>query len=166
MSIEQEITLWDGKSSSDIENIYSRYSSDDGFVSTLIALCECKIFENGATWLLKHHLERKNNIENRDVSAIYNMALKLEHWEAKLHVLQCMADMPICKTDKNKVERFLRDCLIDSNKFVRAWAYNGFYLMSVQYPEYKTETERIFEIAMRDEAPSVKARIRNIIKNQ
>ncbi len=72
--------------------------------------------------------------------------------------------MPIAKGEKKKIEVFLRQCLTDGNKFVRAWAYNGFYEISVQYPEYKKETKLFFEMAMRDEAPSVKARIRNIMK--
>ena len=59
---------------------------------------------------------------------------------------------------------FLRNCLVDNNKFVRAWAYNGFYELAVQYPEYEKETKQFFEMAMRDEAPSVKSRIRNIMK--
>jgi len=62
------------------------------------------------------------------------------------------------------VEAFLKKCLVDDNKFIRAWAYNGFYELSVQYPEHKDETKQFFEMAMRDEAPSVKSRIRNIMK--
>ncbi len=72
--------------------------------------------------------------------------------------------MPISKTDKKKVEGFLRECLIDNNKFVRAWAYNGFNELSIQYNEYRQETEQFFEMAMRNEAPSVRSRIRNIMK--
>ncbi|VAW46017.1 hypothetical protein MNBD_GAMMA04-800, partial [hydrothermal vent metagenome] len=44
------------------------------------------------------------------------------------------------------------------------WAYNGFNELSVQYNEYRKETEAFFEMAMRDEAPSVRSRIRNILK--
>jgi hypothetical protein len=72
--------------------------------------------------------------------------------------------MPISKNEIKTVEAFLRVSLTDSNKFIRAWAYNGFYEMAIQYPEYKNETKQFFEMAMRDEAASVKARIRNIIK--
>lgn len=164
MNIEQEINSWDGKSSSDIGAIYSRYACEEGFVANLVVLCGRKELEQGATWLLKHHLEHKNTIEDREVSAIYNLASNLEHWQARLHILQSMAYMPVAEADKRKVENFLRDCLMDANKFVRAWAYNGFYELSVQFPEYKSEAKHFFDIAMRDEAPSVKARIRNIIK--
>jgi len=54
---------------------------------------------------------------------------------------------------------------MSENKFVRSWAYNGFYGLSRQYPEYIQETKQFFEVAMKDEAPSVKARIRNVTKN-
>ena len=54
--------------------------------------------------------------------------------------------------------------MVENNKLVRAWAYNGFYEISRQYPEYKEETKKLFAMAMKDEAPSVKARIRNIMR--
>ncbi len=34
----------------------------------------------------------------------------------------------------------------------------------MQYPAYIEEPKQFFEMAMRDEAPSVKSRIRNIMK--
>ncbi len=58
----------------------------------------------------------------------------------------------------------MRKCLEDDNKFVRAWAYNGFYELAKQYPEYRTEAGQLFEMALRDEAASVKARVRNVMK--
>ncbi len=54
--------------------------------------------------------------------------------------------------------------LTDHNKFVRAWSYNGFFELSRQHSEYLDETKQFFQMTMRDEAPSVKARIRNIMK--
>ena len=80
------------------------------------------------------------------------------------HILQCLPYLAIPKKDKDKVQRFLRKCLVEDNKFLRAWAYNGFYELAVQYPEHVEETKQFFEMAMRDEAPSVKARIRNMMK--
>ena len=165
MSIEQELKRWDGKSSNDIGDIYNRYCEEDNFVTTLIELAGHKAFENGATWLLKHHLENKHKLTIALVSAVFKIAPALDAWEAKLHMLQSICYLPIGEADKKNVESFLRSCLMDTNKFVRAWAYNGFYEISVQYPEYKAETKAFFEMALRDEAPSVKARIRNIMKS-
>ncbi|WP_286235611.1 hypothetical protein [Thalassotalea sediminis] len=72
--------------------------------------------------------------------------------------------MSITNEESSNVYKFLRQTLTDQNNFVRAWSYNGFYELSRQHSMYKDETEQYFEMAMRDEAPSVKARIRNIMK--
>ena len=165
MNIEQEIQGWDGKSSGDIGAIYARYANEDCFVENLVELYGRKNLEKGVTWLLKCHLEKKHSLSTDTIAVIYRFALKLESWEAKLHVLQSMSYMPVGETEKNSVEFFLRNCLMDTNKFVRAWAYNGFYEISFQYPEFKDETKKFLEMAMKDEAPSVKARIRNIMKS-
>nr|MCP4417173.1 hypothetical protein [Chloroflexota bacterium] len=164
MSLEQEIRSWDGKSSTDVDAIYSRHYDDDFFVPNIIQFSEQAVLQKGATWLLKHHLENGQIIEPKETSKIFKLLHKLDNWEAKLHILQCIPFMQIAKTEKEEVAIFLRKCLIDNNKFVRAWAYNGFYEISIQYPEYKKETKQLLETAMRDEAPSVKARIRNILK--
>lgn len=164
MTIEQEIENWDGKSSSDITAIYQRYCNEPIFVSSLLKLIRDKKFQNGATWLLKHYLDDGHRLAADQVAVIYQLIPAFVSWESKLHILQGLPYMPIAETEKNTVETFLRNCLIDNNKFIRAWAYHGFYEISLQYPEYREETRQFFEMAMRDEAPSVKARIRNILK--
>lgn len=164
MSIEKDVACWNGKSASDIDAIYSRHSDDISFVSNIIVLCEQEHLQKGATWLVKRYLDDGHRLEVNEIAALYKQLPKFEAWEAKLHILQCMPDMPVGEAEKKRVEGFLRNCLADSNKFVRAWAYNGFYELSLQYPEYKIEAKQFLTMAMRDEAPSVKARIRNIVK--
>ncbi len=164
MSLEQEIACWDGKSVNGLEAIYSRYRDSDCFIKDVIELLQNETEQQGASWLLKRHLENGNKIEADEIAVIYRHLIELAHWEAKLHILQCIQFMKIAETETKQVELFLRGCLAETNKFIRAWAYNGFYEISVQYPEYKKETEQFFEMAMRDEALSVKARIRNIMK--
>lgn len=164
MSLEQEIVSWDGKSSNDIDVIYNRYCDEDSFGSKMIDFSRKVELQKGATWLLKRYLEDGQTIEARKCAALFKLLTKIEHWESKLHILQCLPYMQIGKTTKKDVDVFLRKCLIDDNKFVRAWAYNGFYEISLQYPEYKEETKQFFDMAMRDEAPSVKARVRSIVK--
>jgi hypothetical protein len=164
MSIKLEIEQWDGKSANDISDIYDRHCHSPSFTSKIITLIGNASFQKGATWLLKRHLENENQIIESEVTAIYQQLRVAEDWESKLHMLECFPFMPIYKPEKKKVEAFLRNCLVDSNKFVRAWAYNGFYELAVQYPEHEKETKQFFEMAMQDEASSVKSRIRNIMK--
>ena len=165
MSIEKDLSNWDGKSSSDIEAIYNRYCEDKTQVVSFQKLIQKVDLQKGVSWLLKRYLENNHRLEKDEIAGVFTLLSEIEHWEAKLHILQCIPYLPIGKAEKKYVEAFLRRCLIDKNKFVRAWTYNGFYEISLQYPEYKEETKQFFEIAMRDEAPSVKARIRNIVKN-
>lgn len=164
MSIKQEITAWDGKSADDIRTIYLHYYEQTSFVADIIALIGDTTLQKGATWLLKYYLESGSRLKINEAKKVYGLLSQLENWETRLHVLQCIPYIPVTKTEKNKVEVFLRNCLCDTNKFVRAWSYNGFYELSSQYPEYKEETKQFFEMAMRDEVTSVKARIRNIEK--
>ncbi len=164
MSLKQDIAAWNGKSAADINVIYNRHLHDPSFISDIIILIEQVPLQKGATWLLKKHLETDGTLESKDVKRIYELLPKLEHWETKLHILQCIPFMPIANSEKKNVELFLRNCLVDGKKLVRAWAYNGFYELSVQHQAYQAETKQILETAMKDEAASVKARIRNITK--
>lgn len=164
MHIDQEITSWDGKSAADIKAIYDAHNEDNNFSDTIIALSFTQACEKGATWLLKAWLEAGNTLEQPQIAIIYRSLDRLECWESKLHVLQSIPYMSIADAESSKVYHFLRPLLTDRNKFVRAWAYNGFYELSRQHSKYINETKQYFEMAMRDEAPSVKARIRCIMK--
>ncbi len=164
MNIKQALHSWDGKSAIDIKAIYDQYSLEENFVNDILELSQSQPYEVGTTWLLKAWLEEGNKLSSSQVSQLYKSLNHLEHWEAKLHMLQSMPYMPMANSIKNKVYQFLKITLMDQNKFVRAWTYNGFYELSQQYPEYLEETKQFFEMAMRDEAASVKARIRNIMK--
>ncbi len=164
MAIEQDIAAWDGKSAADIKAVYDTHHSKANFADSIVDLSLTLECEKGATWLLKAWLEAGNTLEQSQVDRIYGSLSQLKHWEARLHVLQSIPFMPIAEGERNNVYNFLRFTLTDQNKFVRAWTYNGFYELSRQYPEYLVETKQYFKMAMRDEAASVKARIRNIMK--
>ncbi len=165
MSIKSEIGQWTSASTKELAEIYDRHCGDSAFSSELLALVGNDLLQRGATWLLKRYLENDNQLTKTQVSALYRQLPTVQLWESKLHVLQCLVFMPILQSEKRHVEMFLRSCLEDTNKFVRAWAYNGFHVLALQYPAYENETRQFFEMAMRDEVPSVKSRIRNIMKS-
>ena len=118
----------------------------------------------GATWLLKRHLECGGKLSSAQVRKIYASLDQLSEWEAILHVLQCMPEMPVPKGQIGKVAQFLRDCLAHKRPFVRAWAYNGFHELAVRHEIYREEMTRLIAHAAQNEAASVKARLRNIVK--
>ncbi|MBV1879589.1 MAG: hypothetical protein KUG79_18245 [Pseudomonadales bacterium] len=164
MSLEQALAAWDGKSADDIQAIYQSYREQADFTTSIVKLTKTESYQKGSTWLIKAWLEDGNILEATQIKIIYHRLDTLEHWQAKLHILQSMPFMPIKNADKKHVDKFLKVTLIDTNKFVRAWSYNGFYELAKQHPEYTREAKQFFDMAMRDESPSVKARIRNIKK--
>ncbi|WOO41064.1 hypothetical protein [Rubellicoccus peritrichatus] len=166
MDIAQEIEKWDGKSADDIGQVYEDYGHQPDFTDLLIESMQHTSLQKGSTWLLKKHLESGEQLSDKQVSRIFKLLPRLEHWETKLHILQIMPYVLIRPAYKCGVESFLRECLKDKNKFVRAWAYNGFNELASQYEEYLAEAKQLLETALREEAPSVKARIRNILKSK
>lgn len=165
MGIEKALASWDGKSAAHLKAVFDAHHTDDSFSHTVIALSFTEACEKGGTWLLKAWLEAGNELEHTQIARVYASLDRLTHWEAKLHVLQSMPFMAIADADRDNVYKFLMCALSEPNKFVRAWAYNGLYELSRQHAGYRCEATQYFEMALRDEAPSVKARIRNLMKN-
>lgn len=163
MNLREDIAGWDGKSAEAIGRIYTRHRTDPAFVRNILDYSREGSLEVGATWLLKRHVEEGGKA---DAAAVYRLAPGLGHWEAKLHVLQCMPHLPVPAPQRKAMERFLRACMADEAKFVRAWAYSGFHALAAQYPAYRDEARNLLEAALESEPASVKARIRQTLKVQ
>lgn len=163
MTLAADIKASEGKSVSVISAVYARHSKRPSFLAELTSAMANESLQDGATWLLKHHLERESPLDKERAKEVLQTLPKLTSWVAKLHVLQSLQWMPIPTRYKKKLETFLRACLQEKNKFVRAWAYSGFYELARQHPEYRLEAQQLCEQAANNEAPSVRARIRNIL---
>lgn len=164
VSLSHEIRAWDGKSADDIRAVYDRHCTTDAFVPTLVQLLPDPSHQKGASWLIKRYLDQGGTLPEELGRQFYASISSLEHWESKLHVLQCLPSVPISVECKPGVETFLRDCLLDDVKFVRAWAYSGFYELARQYQSLQKEAIQILELGLRDEPASVKVRIRKALK--
>ncbi|WP_086930070.1 hypothetical protein [Agarilytica rhodophyticola] len=164
MNLSKEILMWDGKSADSITYIFKKYSKKSLFEKDLIDLISSEDTDKGASWLLKKWLESGNNLAEKDVKNLCGKLLELQNWETKLHILQSLPYLDFNKSECLTIYAFLKSSLTNSNKFVRAWTYNGFYELAARFPEYTEETKKYFDMAMKDEAASVKARIRKILK--
>lgn len=165
MSLRNDILSWDGKSGHDITLVYERYNASHNFINELIEHCRVFELQKDATWLIKKYCENGGKLTENQILKVLSSLSKYKHWETELHILQIMPYFPIPMSVKKEVEFFLMSYLEQNQKFVRAWSYNGFYELARQYPEYQEEVKQFFEMALRDESASVKARIRNILKN-
>jgi hypothetical protein len=164
MALAAQLKQWDGKSADDIAAIYQAACHSKGFVSELISLLGQQDCQSGASWCLKAWLEQNNSLNQAQTDAVLDSLPMLDDWQSKLHVLQCLPYLKISGKARNTLESFLRQNLGAENKFVRAWSYNGFFELACEFPEYRKQVQQFFEMAMRDESASVKARIRNLQK--
>jgi len=165
MSLRQEIAEWDNKSADAIADIYARYGGGEGFFAQVVKLMGEVPLQRGTTWLLKRDLEKSEDLPpEKLVDTVYGHVDRLEHWETKLHILQIMSHLPVPENQLAKVEVFVRECLTSEKKFVRAWAYSGFYQLAAQYPKFRKEQKALFEYAIENEtAGSVISRIRRLV---
>lgn len=164
--LQSIIERWDGKSTALLEENFIAFVQNPLFVPTLIELTTWSHTNVGSTWLLKRHIEADGQLTPVQVNQLYTKLSNLDHWEAKLHFLQILPQLPIEKENLPKLEPFVRACLQAKKPFVRAWAYNGFYEMARHFSKYEDEAMGLFFAVMEDEKEraSVKARVRNILK--
>lgn len=158
--LEAEIVEWDGRSKSGIEAIYRKWLDQPNFLDHLVKLIQSETMQVGATWLLKRGIESGAFDGESIADDVLGSLDRLSMTDAKLHVLQVMHRLPIPAMEKRNVERFLRDCLDASNKFVSTWAYSGFHALADRYPEYRDEVSELLKAGLRDGPASTRARIR------
>ncbi|MDE0138271.1 MAG: hypothetical protein OXM57_07155 [bacterium] len=165
-ALSEEIASWDGKSSAILQLTYQCHSDEDGFLATVLEHISDVALQRAATWLLKRHLEDGNSLSVAACRAVFRGLSVQEHWEAKLHILQCLPYVDIPEDDIVGLEQFLDACLESERKFVRAWAYNGFNELALRFPRYREEVDAMLARAGESESASVRARIRNMRKGR
>jgi hypothetical protein len=117
-----------------------------------------------ATWLLKRLAEEKTAFTNEQLIAMFDSVAALVHWETRLHICQLLQHVTIPKECGAKVAHFLDRCLDEKNRYVRAWAYSGFYELARQHPQYREYALEQLDRGETEKSAAVKARIRNIRK--
>ena len=163
-SLPAEIASWDAKNVAEIKEIYQRYRSDSDFAAQLISFFDSAELEVGATWLLKHYLEQGGTLTKTEVARLHRSFKHLQHWSAKLHVLQCAEYWLVPKRYQQSTLAFIRSCLDHQRPFVRANAHHSFFWFANQFPEFREEVLQGFDNASTQETASVQARIRNLRK--
>ncbi len=148
----------------ELEHLYRIHGSGDCFANVLLALLEHAESEVESSWLLKKHIEETGAITPELEHRILHALPKAQHWEAALHILQMIPYLSIAQDQAPQIRDHLLILKEHDNKFVRAWTYNALHALQNQHPEYSDEIMPMLDSAYGDEAPSVKARIRQLLK--
>ena len=165
MTLKDELNHWDGKVDS-LSIIFQNRRGEDDFMPQLVSLLESVPLQLQATWLLKKGLEEGLQLGSKQVTRLLKQAASLDNWQARMHLLQVLEYLSIPQSSADALHQYLTDCLQEKNKFIRAWAYQGFVTLAEQFDSYQQETDEIIEKAMLEEAPAIKARLRNRLKHR
>lgn len=159
-----KLKLWDGIHIEYVTKLYEENMEDRDFFEDLVTVYNNEQdLQKATTWLIKHHYDNRKILPHILTEKLLSNCLTIENWEAKLHLLQIFPRFKLTETSTPILEKFIRNCLTDQNKFVRAWAYNGFYELTKYIPELKTEVQLICEIAMETESASIKSKVKKIL---
>lgn len=164
--IIDNLKSWDGVHIEYLTNLYNIDKTNADFFENLVTICvNEQDLQKTTTWLIKHHYDNGQVLPKPLTEKLLTACNNVENWEAKLHLLQLLPHFELTEKSIIITEDFVRNCLTDKNKFVRAWAYNGLYELTKYIPELKTELEFICQRAMETESASIKSKVKKILLN-
>lgn len=99
-----------------------------------------------------------------DVLRILGLLDSFSSWTSQLHVLQSIRYLNVPHPARHRCLRTLRTFVCHKRNFVRAWAYDALAALADQHPDCRDTAMQLIHEALGDEAPSVQARLRNILK--
>ena len=165
MNIIDQLHEWDGIHMDFLKGIYNNNSTNPIFFINLVDLLTTHVdLQTPSTWLIKHHYDQNGELAKPLIKKLLQKANKLEFWEAQLHLLQILPKVEIPEIALIPVDDLVKVGLKSKNKFVRAWAFQGYYELTKSIPEYTDELILLCNDALQIESPSVKVRINKILQ--
>lgn len=164
MVLRDILLAWDGKKTEPLQAAFEAGQADPEFMPSLVFFLGEETLQPAASWLLKRGVEQGELPDPALTELLLGFLPICRHWATRLHLLQILPYLTLPQSRKVEVETFVRDAMADKNKFVRAWSYSGFYHLAVCFPEYREALPSLLERGLAEEAASVKARIRRLLK--
>lgn len=161
------INNFKGKSVKELELLYIQEELVYSDYLNLINCISDDTTGQSISWLIKRFINdnKKEAISDRNISnKLIEMIIKFNDFNILLNLLQILQVLIINNSYKDKLYFKLKELINKDNKFIRAWSYNGLYVLSLQYDEYKDDVFELLDFALINECASVNARIRKIIK--
>lgn len=158
-TLRSELAAWNGSAAA-LDALHAHHAEAADYPHHLAELLDTPALHKGVGGLLKRHFAAHPEMAPPELAdALLTRLAELRAWEARLNFLQFLAHLPIPAARLAETTAFVRTCLADSNRFVRAWAYHGMYVLACQHPPMRGEVAEILAMGLRDEPAAVRARI-------
>jgi hypothetical protein len=164
ISIETLLRASEGTPPDYLDRIAAGWPADGPLLLRLMSFAEQAdpAAQIAATGLLKRYVAAGVEFPAAAAARLINLLPALADWKARLQVLQMLPVLPIPVRQAGPLVSFLRACVAQENKFVRAWAYNGLHRVASLHLKYRREVPGLLKRAAGEEAPSVRARLRHL----
>lgn len=169
MDLLKELAAFDGKHTDPLEALAENLAPDAAVTAELITLAgrdDAKL-QTAASWLLKRLQEEGCAFSADQVEGLLDLLEQVEAWEARLHLLQMLPAWTLPAKRSHALRRlFLSPGFLQApNKFLRAWTYNALAVLATQHTAFRPEVAALLQSGAEEEAASVRARIRNLVKD-
>lgn len=165
MSLESELTQWDGRATDVIQTIYERHSRGVSFVQRLITALQSPGQEAAAARLLRMYCERGKSMPLPQIRDLLTGWRHLTNWTARLELLQTLPHLRIPGDCITETRAFLDDCLSDQTVIVQGWAYSAYRALAVQHPDLRPEVKALYDDALTANLPGLVAeRVQNAVR--
>lgn len=157
---------FDGKALSLLGEARAKYGGDPHYLDALIefSLVSDGHVSSGATWLMKHHLEKGGTLSNAQADRFIAVHDQLVDWQAKLHFCQSLQFLALEGRAHPGLVDWLNDHLSHEKPFLRAWSLDGLVRVALAEPQYFDRAMNALKVASEDPAASVQARARGLLK--
>jgi len=164
----EAILTFDGKHMVELRSCVLNDEFDDEDIDALIEFSKGDAIriKTASTWILKNLIENGRGISARQLSHWATLAQEYDHWESAIHFCQSIKHLQIQKREFSKVVAQLERFLEHPRPLVGVWALDGLVHLSDSYSDLVPKVARALDKMSELSKPSVKARIRNLIKKR
>ncbi len=153
---------FDGKRTDALEDFAANFRPDADLITELcdFAASDDTNLQTAATWLLKHYGITAAQLSAGQTATLLGLLLRQTSWLPQIHVLQILDTLNVPEALAEPLMRALRALAVSDNTFIRAWSVHGAAALADQHPAYRAAARELLAAAEREEAPSVRARVR------
>lgn len=157
---------WDKKHKDYLIKFYLNEVESQDFINDLIewSYSNHQIL-TATTWLIKHHIDNKNQLNNEQKNRILKFLDLTNEWDAKLHIYQILPKIKIDDNNAKYLEAIIYKDLNSDNKFLKAAAFEAYFEIVKILKDLENEFISICQNSLEKESASVKVKIRRILKS-
>ena len=147
-----------------LDTIAEQYPANASMLHSLLTVAESAEpnLQLACLALLKRHQQAGSSFSSRSTGRLLELLPTLPDWRARLQILQMLPELEITKKQADSLADSLHVMLRERNKFIRAWVYSGLHRIAFLHPAYRAEVTNLLQEAARQEAASIRARLRQL----